>query len=445
MDLEYFHSRLYAAIIGAITAVLPHTKYILYRGCYSLSYMFSHKYTVPDYYKSFACKGNACRKTCCKGWGVSLSMREYFRLIGLNCPPKLRKSLDCAFYPAQPQSSERYAFFRKKEDGDCPLHLKSGYCGLQKSCGEGILPAVCRYYPRSPKGGYAYECSCSGSCEKVIELLINRQTPLAFEYATLTFDLDGDAYPTPDAAARDRYQSIRKVCFDLLQNRAYPLPQRLADICRYIASLDTAKKQANTATTLPNLPLGTSPLDDLGLSSFAINSTALGVLGADNCRLDSLAASDGYDSKQAFTLFKSVASILVQDSASLAEYAENITCNFANTTLQDMQQHFEQLYPSWQIMLENILANHLFYDRFPFTTQYLNPTTAYLSLCGVYAFLRYAAMGYTLTNTSIDSLVDIIASASRVIEHSDFECNIASLLKKEGVDTLCKAICLLQI
>lgn len=388
--------------------------------------MFSHIYTVPDYYKSFVCKGGACRKTCCKGWGVSLSMREYFRLIGLNCPPKLRKSLDCAFYPAQPQSSERYAFFRKKEDGDCPLHLKSGFCGLQKSCGEGVLPAVCRYYPRAPKGGYAYECSCSGSCEKVIELLINRQAPLIFEEASLTFDLDGDACPTPDEPARSRYQSIRKACFDLLQNRAYPLPQRLAGICRYIASLDAAKGQANTdAPPLTILPLNNTASDSINLY---------------NPPIDEFCGSG-----QAFALFQSVACRLIQDSGSLAEYAAEITRSFGDNTLQSIQLHFENLFPSWQIMLENILVNHLFYDRFPFANRHLNPTTAYLSLCGVYAFLRYTAIGYTLTNTSLDSLVDVIAAASRVIEHSDFENNIAALLKKEGVDTLCKAICLLQI
>ena len=55
-------------------------------------------YTVPDIYPEFRCKISSCRQTCCYGWEITLSMEEYFRLIGMNCPHALRHRLDGTVY-----------------------------------------------------------------------------------------------------------------------------------------------------------------------------------------------------------------------------------------------------------------------------------------------------------------------------------------------------------
>ena len=104
-------------------------------------------YTVPNYYKSFSCKGNECRSCCCKGWDVSISMKEYFNIQAMNCSKKLRKCLDKTFYVTKNPTQVRYAIVAKTIDNDCPLHMENGYCMLQYECGETVLPAICHYYP----------------------------------------------------------------------------------------------------------------------------------------------------------------------------------------------------------------------------------------------------------------------------------------------------------
>jgi lysine-N-methylase len=104
-------------------------------------------FIVPNYYKNFTCKGHDCRRSCCKGWDVSISMIEYFKLSGMNCSKKLRKRLDNAFYIAKNPTNDRYAIVSKTIEDDCPLHMSNGYCMLQYECGERILPAICHYYP----------------------------------------------------------------------------------------------------------------------------------------------------------------------------------------------------------------------------------------------------------------------------------------------------------
>ena len=43
----------------------------------------TQKYLVPDYFPEFSCKMGACRAACCVGWPVSITMDDYFRLLGM--------------------------------------------------------------------------------------------------------------------------------------------------------------------------------------------------------------------------------------------------------------------------------------------------------------------------------------------------------------------------
>ena len=108
-------------------------------------------FLVPDYYEDFRCKGGACRRTCCDGWGISVTQAEYFRLLGLDCPPDLRRRIDVAFHAPETPSPERFRLITPTWQGDCPMRAPDGLCALQCTCGEEALPAICRLYPRAPR------------------------------------------------------------------------------------------------------------------------------------------------------------------------------------------------------------------------------------------------------------------------------------------------------
>lgn len=129
-----------------------------------------------DYYDKFKCKCGECRSVCCGGWGITVSDEEYFRLIGLDCPAELRYILDCALAVVDDPCPERYAMMKPSYTGKCRLINEAGLCSLQIACGEEVLPAVCRMYPRSLTEKHA---GCSASCERVTEMLM-RDTPLSF-------------------------------------------------------------------------------------------------------------------------------------------------------------------------------------------------------------------------------------------------------------------------
>lgn len=129
-----------------------------------------------DYYDKFKCKCGDCRHVCCGGWGITVSDTEYFRLLGLDCSPGTRSILDCALAVVDDPCPERYAMMKPSYTGKCRLINEDGLCSLQIECGEEVLPAVCRTYPRSLTYTHA---GCSASCERVVELLM-RDTPLSF-------------------------------------------------------------------------------------------------------------------------------------------------------------------------------------------------------------------------------------------------------------------------
>lgn len=95
-------------------------------------------------------------------------MEEYYRLLGIDCSPSLRRRLDTAFYPVDAPVPERFAAVNLRYDGDCPLHAEDGLCELHRQKGEAFIPSVCRMYPRLVRRG---SCVCTNSCEAVLEAL----------------------------------------------------------------------------------------------------------------------------------------------------------------------------------------------------------------------------------------------------------------------------------
>lgn len=160
-----------------------------------------------DYFDKFRCKCGGCRHVCCGGWGITVSDEEYFRLLGLDCPAELRYILDCALAPVDDPCPERYAMMKPSYEGKCRLLDENGLCALQVACGEGVLPAVCRTYPRAVTEERA---GCSASCEKTVELLMRRE-PLSF------------SSPLPEPLSS--YAAA-------VQDRSAPLAERLSNLVK---------------------------------------------------------------------------------------------------------------------------------------------------------------------------------------------------------------------
>ena len=377
--------------------------------------METHSYLVPDYFPGFSCKMGACRAACCVGWPISFTMKDYFRLLGIDCSPALRRKLDVAMRVVDHPTEEQYAQISPRYDGQCPMRMEDGRCAMQAELGNDALAAVCSLYPRGLRTEGDYECSCANSCEAVLELLL-RRGPITFLPHSITCDLPPAAKRGNHFETVGRGQAIRLWLISLMQDQRYPLAQRLLLLGEGLHAVDAALS-AKDEELVARLLDGQQPLPVP--SPITPGSDQL------HCGL-----------KVAGRLLE----MIDERSVSIRDYGQAALAYFLGGSdpflqYQQAEAHFSQLIPSWQQWFENMLVNHMFFTQFPFQDRPVDLKDEYIALCVVYALLRFLCIGWTAGRQSPDAAVDVAAAAFRLIDHTEFDRYAAPMLKHLGYQT----------
>ena len=369
-------------------------------------------YLVPDYYPAFSCKMGACRRPCCEGWPISVSMKDYFRLLGLDCSAELRTRMDRGLHLSLQPTEDAYAQILPRYDGVCPLHMEDGRCALHAECGGDALALVCRLYPRGMRTGENLEASCANSCEAVIELLLDRDAPITF-VPLLLETLLPPMQRRHHFNAQGREQAIRLWLIALLQQRNIPLAQRLLHLGQALHAAEQALDQQDFAR-----------LDALLAGQEAIPLPAFPMPGHDQL----LAGLD---------IVERLLDTLDQSSASLRAYVEKALRYFRTApepfaAYEAAARRMSALLPQWETWLEHLLVNHMYFTQFPFQDRPVPLRDEYLTLTAVYALLRCLLMGCLAENGTVTRAVDVAAAAFRLVEHTSFDLYAAPLLHELG-------------
>lgn len=371
----------------------------------------SHAYLIPDYYPHFACKMGSCRTACCEGWPITVSMQDYFHLLGVDCSPELRRRLDCSMHLLEHPSQEAYAQINPRYDGNCPMRLEDGRCAIHAELGDSSLSAVCRLYPRGPRAEGDYECSCANSCEAVIELLFSRTAPLTFQTMPLEFDLPQPTGRTVFFETVGREQEIRLHFIRQIQDRSLPMPQRIMKLGLVLKSFEEALNER--AAEKIDLLLQETPVEIPELDT-EIKQKYL---------------------ESGLRTAKQMLEILDGRSDSIRAYGEASLTYFgcgkdALDRYFAARNGFEENFPNWQIWFEHMLANHMFFVRFPFQDRPESMYDEFIAICAVYTLLRFLSLGWMADKSDPAALVDVCAAAFRLIDHTDFDRYAAHLLKR---------------
>ena len=364
-------------------------------------------YLVPDYYPSFRCKIGGCRHSCCEGWAISVTMKDYFKLLSLPCSEELRRRIDTALHLYDYPTESKYAQISPRYDGNCGMRLPDGRCGLHAELGEKALSDVCRLYPRGIRTDGVYEASCANSCEAVLETLIHHQAPMRFVTMPLALDAPsssrkaetGTSHLTPVEEQQLRLHFIR-----ILQDRNYSLPQRLF-------TLRQALNEAQAAIAPPSIS---------GNLEYGLNIAEKMLQ-----EIDTRSRSVHDYGEAALNWFGT-------GEAAIANYAE-------------AKARFEKLLPDWEIAFEQMLVNHLFFERFPFQERPMDFADKFLGVCAVYAMLRFLCLGWLAEHPSETEFIDVCAAAFRFISHTSFDAYAANRLKELGCTEEQQLAALLQL
>ncbi len=96
---------------------------------------------APAYYTRFACRGGACRHTCCRGWEIDIDAETYavYQKTPGDIGNRLRENI---------VTDGEGAHFRLLKDERCPFLNHDNLCDLILELGEQSLCQICRDHPR---------------------------------------------------------------------------------------------------------------------------------------------------------------------------------------------------------------------------------------------------------------------------------------------------------
>ena len=104
----------------------------------------------PAYYDDFRCLAEDCKISCCKGWNITFSKKDYLSLKRQEGSPDLNARMDTGLRRIRKGrlADQFYGEFNM-DSGVCPLLREDGLCQLQREKEHEALPRVCRTYPRA--------------------------------------------------------------------------------------------------------------------------------------------------------------------------------------------------------------------------------------------------------------------------------------------------------
>ena len=369
-------------------------------------------FLVPDYYPYFQCKMGVCRHTCCSGWPISITMKDYFRLVGVQCSPDLRRHLDMSLHILPYPNDEEYAEISPTYDGNCPMQIADGRCGLQAELGEEALPLVCRLYPRGIRVTDDWECSCANSCEVVPELFLKHSEPIRFLSIPLSFEL-----PEPKLAENvfpngGRGQEIRLYYIRIMQNRSLSIPDRFMTLGAAMQNIEKALREDMAQLDVllsheaePYSGPSRKPTQEMLDSGLKIIGTLLE-------QVDERSQSVSTFGAEALQWF-------ARNGNSIDRY-------------YDAQANFETVLPEWEHVFEHLMVNHMFFEQFPFQDRPVPVADEFLAICAVYALLRFLSVGWLAIHPSQKAFVDVTSALFRMIEHTSFDSFAAAFLRENN-------------
>lgn len=174
---------------------------------------------IPSYYKNFKCIAGACPDSCCQGWEVDADTQslEYYKTLTGDIRNRIDGVLD--------KDEFGNTIFRLADRKRCPFLNDENLCDMHIAIGGEHTPYTCRTFPRFINDfGGTREMGISFSCPVASDMIWQQSEPLSFD------DELNDLPPELNEIDAQTYfylTKARKKAFDIVQDRNYPIYQRL--------------------------------------------------------------------------------------------------------------------------------------------------------------------------------------------------------------------------
>lgn len=398
----------------------------------------------PDYSKDFRCIGPSCEDSCCEEWTVHVDQGTFEKYQNLPAGP-LRTIIDENVLrtpeQAQPKKGSGAATFaqiRMNSSHKCPLLSADGLCSIQAGHGEEFLPHACATYPRVTYSiDSATEQALSLSCPEAARLVL-----LNPKLITAAKQRGGPRQGSDPAPQGDPclpyFWSIRDFALVLVQNRAYPLWQRL-----FLLSLLSQRFDAIPAAERPQrVPQLLAELETAAATGSL--QGAMNALPADHAQqLDVVLLLAGLLLHHAYIRprFRECIQAFTQGIGNGAGATlESLTACYASAH----DRYFAPFFEEHPHILENYLVNTIFRCRFPFGCDWAKtgaaPSMARESVLLIAQFalmkgLLIGVAGAHRERFTAGHVVHTMQTASKHFEHhTEFLAKAHTLLVEKRMD-----------
>lgn len=360
----------------------------------------------PCYYDQFRCLAAECRLSCCEDWRIPFDKKDYLTLKRQSGSPDLEERLAHGVRRVREKTGFYGEFNMSK--GPCPLLGADHLCILQKENGHGVLPRVCRSFPRSEayeRSGY-FERSLTPACEGVLGLLWDLPEGVGFLSDPLPREKYQAFIPTNPGALTHRFQEIRGACIDLLQDRRTSLPQRILLMGLALRELADGERD------IPRWAERTAALPESmdGRVLLAEGKAALAMNLSNNLRM--LSSIRGTSPE-----LRELKADLIQG---LGVRPDGEGTTIPLTPYETARERYQEQFGERDYFMENLMVSLFFHLRIPSTSGDGELWRSYVNFCNLYSFYRFMAVMSCREGASggREELFRLLVHASRLLIHN---------------------------
>jgi lysine-N-methylase len=395
----------------------------------------------PKYAEIFRCIGSTCEDTCCRGWNVVIDQEAYEKYRSLPESP-LRVLLDASIQVTSEGAAAStgsglpiFARMRMTESNQCPMLSAERLCRIQAECGEEFLPFTCATYPRIVHSVAGIEeMALALSCPEAARLVLLKPDllgPLKDRLATVEESdaHEGSTWLPPS------FWAIRNTMLTLVQNRAYPLWQRmflLGLCCRRLDSIANGELNRSVADFLGDF--------DTTVASGSLRTPMEAIPADRTAQLD---------------VVLRLAGMMLHRSNVRPRFVECIEAftqgigNSPSATLESLTARYAMAHDRFYApfigrhpyILENYLINTIFRCQFPFGREGMREggsasvTREFVQLTAQFALMKgllIGVAGFHRDGLSTEHVVHTVQAASKHFEHHPEFLNLAHELLVES-------------
>lgn len=392
---------------------------------------------IPQYMKQFQCIGTKCEDNCCYGWKVSIDENTYKKYKKVS-KTTIKKFLNKNITRNRSNPSfENYAKIKLQENGCCPFLGEDKLCGVYKELGEEFLSKTCMTYPRITNViNEVYEKSLVLSCPEAARLVLLNPNLMEFDECQESIDVQNNIFHEINANStlEEYFWKLRIFCITLLQNRHYPLADRLIilglfmrkiqeclddndidKVSAVIEEFNDAIENGDLKENLRNIPTNLTIQMEL-MKEFNDGRFTIGF------------------SKNAESYIECVAEFLNGIEYTIDAKVEEVGEKYKNAYLN----YFEPFMREREYILENYIVNYVFGKVFPIASND-GVFDFYIKMVINYSLIKMFLIGIAAYNKKMDEalIVRLVYSYSRAIEHNKvFFNNTFNLFKEKGYNSM---------